>query len=327
MRIGVTGGTGFVGRALVRRLLSENADVQILARPSRNADALISCGVRVIPGDLRDEAAIAQLAKGADVVYHCAARVESYGSRAEFFETNVNGTERVLKACLAVGVRRVVYLSSITVYGLVNPGEHIDENSPYDDRPDQRDNYAQSKILADQFATAFGRNTGLPLTIVRPGIVYGPGRSLPIGLLGFRAGSVNVVFGDPANRFPLNYVQNLVDALHLVAKLDRPGLQQFNLVDDDELTLAQYHQAKTLVDGTRPLYFAGRSVLIAASVSDAARRLFPREGSALSTHQVKRALQNRLYVSHHIREEAGWAPRVSLLDALRASLAPTSTTK
>ena len=122
------------------------------------------------------------------------------------------------------------------------------------------------------------------------------------------------MFGDPANRFPLNYVQNLVDALHLVAKLDRPGLQQFNLVDDDELTLAQYHQAKTLVDGTRPLYFAGRSVLFAASVSDAARRLFPREGSALSTHQVKRALQNRLYVSHHIREEAGWAPRVSPLD-------------
>jgi nucleoside-diphosphate-sugar epimerase len=322
MRIGVTGATGFVGGALARRLLDEQADIQVLARPSRNTDDLKARGARVIRGDLTDEKAVAQLAKGADLVYHCAAKVDSPGTKAEFINTNVNGTERVLRACLEAGVRRVVYLSSIAVYGLVKSGEHIDETMSYDDQAQQRDYYAQSKIMADQFAASFSRSSQLPLTILRPGIVYGPGRLLPIGLLGFRAGRVNIVFGNPSHRFPLNYLENLVDAMQLVASSSQAGLQQFNFVDDDDLTLATYHRIKTEVDATSPRFFPGWPVLSAASIVGASRRLLSIEGTALSTYQVKRALQDRLYVSLRIREDLGWTPRVSLPDALRASLAP-----
>jgi nucleoside-diphosphate-sugar epimerase len=322
MRIGVTGATGFVGGALVRRLLNEKADVQILARPSRNADDLEARGTRVIRGKLTDGMAVAQLVQGCDLVYHCAAKVDSPGTKAEFIDTNVNGTESVLRACLAEGVRRVIYLSSIAVYGLVKPGEQIDESTPYDNQPQQRDYYAQSKIMADQFAASLSRNSQLPLTILRPGIIYGPGRPLPIGLLGFRTGRINVIFGNPSHRFPLNYVENLVDALRLVAHRSQTGLEQFNLVDDDDLDLATYHRIKTEADGTTPLLLPGWPVLSVATFVGASNRLSSIEGSAMSTHQVRRALQDRLYVSRRIREDVGWTPRVSLSEALRASVAP-----
>lgn len=274
----------------------------------------------MIYGDFRDSEAVARLIAGSEVVYHCAAKVNSAGTLAEFVETNVTGTESILRACLAARVRRVVYLSSIAVYGLVKPGQSIDENTPYDEQSRSRDFYAQSKILADRFATEFSRTSGLPLTIVRPGIVYGPGSPLPVALMGFRAGRLNVVFGDRSNRFPLNYLENLVDALELLSNPGHAGSQQYNIVDNEALTLDSYHRARTEVGGTRPLFLPGWPVLAAASVLDVLRHALPVGSGPFSNHQVMRALQNRVYVTRRVREELGWTPRVSLKDALRESL-------
>jgi nucleoside-diphosphate-sugar epimerase len=322
MRIGVTGATGFIGRALVRRLLAQGSDVQVLARPSPGAAQIEAIGARVVTGDLRDKPAIARLVMGTDVVYHLAAMVDSPGTKAAFIEANLNGTENVLEACLAGGVRRVVYASSIAVYGLAKPGEPIDENTSFDDQPERRDLYAQSKILADQFAMSFSRKTGLPLTVIRPGIVFGSGKPLPIGLLGFHAGKTNFVFGARANRFPIIYVENLVDALQLAAQPDRAEPQQFNIVDDDNLTLASYHQSKSQLDGTTAIFLPGWPVRFVASIVGAASRVLPIAGGALSAHQVERALQDRSYLTRRIRAELGWKPRISLSDALRRSLDP-----
>ena len=101
----------------------------------------------------------------------------------------MGGTERVLTACLRHGVGRVVYASSLAVYGPVASGERIDEDTPYDESPHLRDFYAESKIVADQFVVYVRtRSNALPITIIRPGIIYGPGKPLPVGLLGFTLG-------------------------------------------------------------------------------------------------------------------------------------------
>ena len=100
MRVCVTGGTGFLGAALVQELLAREVPVRVLARPSRRADALESQGAEVVRGDLADADCIARAVQGADVVYHLAAKVDTPGSRADFLEANVAGTERVLNACL-----------------------------------------------------------------------------------------------------------------------------------------------------------------------------------------------------------------------------------
>jgi nucleoside-diphosphate-sugar epimerase len=317
VRVCVTGGTGFLGAALVQDLLVRGIPVRVLARPSQRTDLLETQGAEVVRGGLEDPDCIARAVEGADTVYHLAAMVDTRGRRADFLETNVAGTERVLTACLQQGVGRVVYASSLAVYGPVPDGQRIDENTPHDDSPRLRDFYAQSKILADQFAVTFAQETTLPITVFRPGIVYGPGRPLPVGLLGFTLGSSSFVFGNPNHRIPLNYLENLLDAMQAAAQSGGGQLQQFNIVDDDELTLAKYHKAKTAVDKTVTHFFPGWPVRLAGPFAELAIRMLPEGGSVrFSKHQLNRALQDRWYDTRRIREETGWAPRVGLKDAL-----------
>jgi nucleoside-diphosphate-sugar epimerase len=321
MRACVTGGTGFIGSPLVHRLLAEGATVRVLARPSPRADALESTGAQVVRGQLGEPEATARAVEGADVVFHIAAKVNPPGKRIDFFETNSVGTECILKASLQGGVGKVIYLSSISIYGLVRSGERIDESTDYDPASQFRDYYAQSKIAADAFAVSFAQNTGLPVFILRPGLIYGPGRLLPLGLLGYSTGRTNIVFGNPRLRVPLNYTENLLDALQLVSKLPGKGMRQFNIVDDDGLTLGQYHAVLSEFQKKRTVYFPSWPLLVGVPVAEAVMRILPMERSAgAPLHQVKRAMQDRWYVTRRIREETGWAPKVSLRDAVRRTI-------
>jgi nucleoside-diphosphate-sugar epimerase len=332
-------------------VLAEGTPVRALARPSARVDELAAAGADVVRGDLGDAAAIARAVEGCDVVYHVAAMVEAPGDLVDFLDANRGGTERVFQAAVQHGVRHIIYTSSIAVYGLVRDAEIIDENTSYDERPELRDAYSQSKIQADAFAVSFATNlaarqelpeNGQPdnsaaqvhharstdeetnrrqcsITILRPGVIFGPGKRLPFGLLGFQAGKTSVIFGDRQNRIPLNYIENLVDAMQLAAQSRHGGLRQYIVLDDDELTLAQYHATRKEAQGTSTLFFSGAPVLAAARVAEALGLVKPGAGD-FSVRQVQRALQNRHYSTQRIRAELGWQPRVPLREALRVSL-------
>ncbi|MGA2902271.1 MAG: NAD(P)-dependent oxidoreductase [Candidatus Korobacteraceae bacterium] len=316
MRVCVTGGTGFLGSFLVRDLVAKRATVRVLARSSPRADALESAGAEVIRGDLSNPELISNAVSGADIVYHLAAKVGSPGRRNDYFETNVAGTERVLGACAQHGVGQLVYASSLAVYGPVNKGERIDEQTPLDDKPELRDAYAESKIAADRLVSSFALRTGLPTLIIRPGIIFGLGRPLPVGLMGFRLGRTNFVFGEPNHRIPLNYVENLVDAIVMAAACGK-GLRQFNVLDDDELTLGRYHEIRHAVDHSATRFSSGWPLFVASPFAEALRPLIAMGDTRLSRHQIRRALQNRWYDTSLIRAETGWAPRVSLREAVK----------
>ncbi|MFZ0314894.1 MAG: NAD(P)-dependent oxidoreductase [Candidatus Korobacteraceae bacterium] len=318
MRVCVTGGTGFLGGFLVRDLLAKGATVSVLARPSPRADALQAAGVEIVRGNLGDAESISHAVKGADIVYHLAAKVGA-AALQDYFETNVAGTERVLAACEQQGVGKFVYASSLAVYGPVAKGARIDEDTPFDGKPDLRDPYSQSKIAADRLVSSFARRTGLPTVILREGIIFGPGRALPIGIFAFRLGNTDVVFGNPRNRIPLNYVENLIDAMQ-VAAASGTGLRQFNVLDDDELTLAQYHQLKREIDHSSTRFSSAWPLYVASPMLEALRPIVPMGDLRLSTHQLRRALQNRWYDTHRIREQTGWVPRVSLRVALQRTV-------
>ena len=318
MNVCVTGGTGFVGGALVNRLLANGESVRVLARPSRRADALASQGVDVVCGDLRDGQAIARAFAGTDVVYHVGAKVGGRGGQTEYFETNVGGTQRVLQACLQQGVKRVVYISSIAVYGPMRGGDAINEDTPFDDAPSERDFYAQSKIEADRFAADFARKTWLALTILRPGIVFGPGRPLPVGLLGARLGKVGIVIGSRSQRIPLNYIENLVDAMELAAAAMDRGFRQYVVIDDENLTLGEYHSARDEVETGRTLFIPSWPVAMAAACL-----LLPAREGAFSRRQILRAIEDRKYDTRRIRAETMWVPSVSLKEAIRRTVAAT----
>jgi nucleoside-diphosphate-sugar epimerase len=265
-----------------------------------------------------DDDSIARAVRGADVVYHLAAKVGS-APRKDYFEVNVGGTERVIQSCAESGVGQFVYASSLAVYGPIKEGTRIDEGTPFDGQPHRRDPYSESKITADERVRAFAGKSGLPTLILREGIIFGPGRRLPAGLFAFRAGGTDVVFGRPANRFPLNYVENLVDAMQ-VAAAPGPGLREYNVLDDDELTLQRYHVLKRAADGSTTCFASGWPLYVASPFAEVLRPLLPMGDTRLSGHQLKRALQDRWYDTSKIRRQTGWAPRISLEVAIGKTL-------
>jgi dihydroflavonol-4-reductase len=318
MRVCITGATGFVGQALTKRLLASGAQIRALARPSPRADSLMSQGVEVILGDLNDTSALDRAVEDAEIVYHAAALVQGPWTRTQFVETNVEGTKQLLLACARKSVKHVVYLSSIAVYGPIKGREQIDELTPWDESPEKRDSYSNSKILADQFVTL----SDLPVTILRPGIIYGPGRPLPVALLGFELGNLNVVFGRRQNRFPLNYIENLIDAILLVSEPTGQRMRQYIVIDDDNLTLSQYHKFRSKSDRTRTVYLPGWPLQIGATVGAALIVALTR-GYVVRDfcgRQIRRALQDRHYSTRRIREELGWAPKIPLQDAIERTL-------
>ncbi len=321
MRVTVTGGTGFLGSYLVRDLLAAGETVRVLARPSPRADRLAAAGVEVIPGDLRDPASIVRGVKGADIVYHLAAKVGA-APRNDYFDTNVGGTENLLTACAQNGVGQLVYAGSLAVYGPISEGASIDEGTPFDDKPQLRDPYSESKIAADRLVSSFAKKNNLPTVILREGIIFGPGRRLPAGIFAFRLGNVDVVFGERTNHFPLNYVENLIDSMRAAA-VTGTGLREFNVLDDDDLTLGQYNHLKRSADGSTTYFASGWPLYAASPFTEALRGIVPMGDTRLSRHQLQRSLQNRRYDTSCIRRETGWTPRVSLAEGIRRTLKRT----
>jgi dihydroflavonol-4-reductase len=181
VRAFVTGGTGFIGGRLVRKLRERGDDVVALVRSPDKALELERLGVRLVKGDLTDVDAIRRGVDGADAAFHGAAIYKvgiPKSERERMFESNVRGTERVLDAAIQAGLPRIVYLSTVNVFGNTN-NDVVDESY---ERPgnDFLSYYDETKYEAHQVA----RNRiakGAPIVIVQPGGVYGPGDHSEIG--------------------------------------------------------------------------------------------------------------------------------------------------
>jgi dihydroflavonol-4-reductase len=166
----VTGGTGMVGRAIVRALLARGRSVCVLARDPERARALFGATVSIAVGDLGAPASLRRACDGVGEIYHAAAELGFRdGSGAEIYETNVEGTRRLLEAAQESGVSQLVYTSSVAVYG-----EHLVQGATEQTPANPSSAYGISKVRAERLIQeAVGR--GLRGMILRPCIVYGAG--------------------------------------------------------------------------------------------------------------------------------------------------------
>jgi dihydroflavonol-4-reductase len=178
MRTFVTGATGFVGGAIVRRLLAAGHTVRALVRPGTNTRQLDGLPVERVSGDLSDQAALHQGIAGCEWVLHVAALYAYWGySWDQFYQTNVEGTRRVLEAACEENVQRIVYTSSIATLGIPRDGSPGDEETPVT-LDDMIGFYKRSKYLAEEVAHDFIRQ-GLPVVIVNPAAPVGVGDHKP----------------------------------------------------------------------------------------------------------------------------------------------------
>jgi dihydroflavonol-4-reductase len=176
MKVFVTGGTGFIGGEIVRQLRGRGDDVVCLVRNPEKGKAAAALGCELVAGDLGDEAAIGAGMTGCDAVIHAAAIYEvgvPAKERPAMWEANVAGTERVMKAALAAKVPRIVYVSTVGVFGNTDK-KVVDESYEH---PEQSftSYYEETKLEAHKIVKRMIAEQDLPAIIVQPGGVYGPG--------------------------------------------------------------------------------------------------------------------------------------------------------
>jgi nucleoside-diphosphate-sugar epimerase len=182
VKVFLTGGTGFIGGHIARRLRERGDEVRALVRDPDKAESLAAAGCDLIPGDLDDEAAIDRGIDGADAAIHGAAIYEVGVPRSRhraMYEANVGGTERVLRAALAARTPRVVYVSTVAAFGNTH-GEVVDESYRHPGRK-FTSYYEQTKYEAHQIAKRLIADEDLPCVIVQPGAVYGPNDHSAVG--------------------------------------------------------------------------------------------------------------------------------------------------
>ncbi len=255
MRAFVTGAAGFLGQRLVRRLLGQDAVVRCLVRAGHDVESFRrdvrpdgprSGRLEVCEGSLGRPESFAGALEGCDVIYHVAAAMG--GGTAGLFLNNVVATRELLRRCSAARAGRFVLVSSLAVYGTsdLRPGDVLDEQCPLDTEPHRRDPYSYSKVEQERVAREVCVAENLPLVVVRPGVIYGPGRDCLTARVGLRVGPVLVKMGG-RQRLPYTFVDNCADAVYLAGTARGVEGEAFNVVDDDPPTgrelLKRYRRA------------------------------------------------------------------------------------
>lgn len=257
MRLFVTGASGFLGAAVVDAAVARGHDVvQLVRRPSSRPagppeDGTGSTGraagagspgfVVDVIGDVRDPRGWEAQLDGIDAVVHLAAAKQ--GDFHTQFASTVLGTEALLGAMERQRVTRLVHISTFSVYDYraLPVGSLLDEASPIEARPTDRDDYAQTKLVQERLVRDFAVAGGA-VTIVRPGAVYGPGNLWNGGLAAVLPGGLGLAFS-PRGRLKLTYVENCAEAIVLASERDEAIGTTIDVVDDDLPTQQEYAAA------------------------------------------------------------------------------------
>jgi nucleoside-diphosphate-sugar epimerase len=300
-RWAITGGSGFLGLHLARRLLEEGHEVRTLDIEPLDEE-LAAAGVEGIVGDVRDSSAAERLARGVDVLVHSAAALPIQGSTATIQSINVDGTATVLATAAAAGVRRVLFISSTAVYGV--PRVHpIREEAPLV----PIGAYGRSKIEAEGLCSQFGQR-GLEHVIIRPKTFVGPERLGVFEILfdWIREGRRIYTIGSGRNRYQLLAVEDLVDAVvragsrPVAGRIFNIGAREFATVREDLQALIDHAGSTSRV-----------TPMPARPVQAILRALELLRVSPLAEWHYKTADKDSYVAIDRAEAELDWTPRYS----------------
>jgi len=307
----VTGGTGFVGDAVAQRLRSENCTVRTLVRRNSDTAALAAAGCEVRTGDITDAASVGEAMAGVDAAVHYAAFASDWGPREKFVEVNVEGSRHIFDAALDSGVKRLVHISTSDVFGITTDGRVIDDSFPLKGTGFP---YSDTKAEADRMAIACAQERGLPVAVIRPMWIYGPGdRTFLPELVDAMRKHEMVFFGSSRNTIPLCYIDNLVDAIVLALTRDE-AVGQGYLVGDG--AVVNWQELTDLLADRLDLPRVKRTIPlpVAKAVAVGAETLAKIERStkrpALTRYELEIGGRDMHYSNAKIVRELGFSPRV-----------------
>jgi len=260
----VTGATGFIGGHVARLLRERGDDVVALVRSPEKAGALRDLGCELIEGDLSSDDAIRSGAEGADAVFHVGAVYKVGIPKSEheaMYDSNVRGTERVLDAAIAAGVPRIVYVSTVAVFGDTH-GEVVDE-SYRRTGDDFTSYYDETKFLAHQVAEDRIAK-GAPIVVVQPGGVYGPDDHSELGNVIDQTAKGKL----PAKMFPeggfmLCHVEDIAKGILLAH--DKGQIGEAYVLSGEKRTLGEVIDETAAIAGRKPPRFTMPAIVLKAS--------------------------------------------------------------
>jgi dihydroflavonol-4-reductase len=309
MKSFVTGGAGFLGSTVVRRLVARGDEVIALARSEQAATTLTRLGAVPVRGDITDARQLDQFLNDVDVLFHAAGAYRigiKESEHEEMFKVNVDGTTIVLDAAITAGVKRIVYVSTVGVFGNTH-GKVVDETYERPDR-DFLSYYDATKYMAHRVAV--GRQAaGAPVVIVQPGAIYGPGDHSELGAqIEQAARGKYSIRAFPELGFTMSYIDDVGDGVLLAQEKGKDGE---SYVLGGEVT-----RLGDVVDAVADLTGHKRArIKVPSTVFQAIQPLGPLVGRVTGTgpnlHEVIRASKDVTYwaTSAKAEHELGYAPR------------------
>jgi nucleoside-diphosphate-sugar epimerase len=304
----VTGGSGFIGGALIRRLVADRWDVHALVRSEASAQKVTALGAHAIAGDLADLPSMAVGAQYCEVAFHCAAHLGDWGTREEFERGNVQGTRNALAAAHQAGLRRFVHVGTEAVLLAGQPLVEVDERAPL--RFDSPALYSSTKARAEE-AVIEANHNGLETVVVRPRFVWGRGDTTLLPLLtdSVRSGRFAWI-GGGHHRTSTTHIENTVHGLMLAARRGAPAGVYF-VTDGEPVVFRDFITRLLATQGIdAPTRSVPTSVARAvAATSEAAWRLLPLPGRPPLTRLTVwvSGLETTIDITR-AREELGYAP-------------------
>lgn len=237
MTILVTGAGGFLGGHVIDLLIARGERPRALLLPDEPLPGPSAAVLDVHRGDVRDPWRLRSALRGVDCVVHCAAKTGPWGSYDEYASINVRAVEDLVRAAMSAGVRRVVHVSSVTVHGN-DVGGDANEDTPFKEEPNP---YSASKVAAERLLREMIDREGAPVTIVRPGWIYGPRDSASFGRVAARIeGRHMFLLGRGLNHLPLIYVRDAARGVLLAAEAVHAVGRTYVLVNPEPVTQRAY---------------------------------------------------------------------------------------
>jgi 2-alkyl-3-oxoalkanoate reductase len=325
----VTGANGFLGRYVVAEALRRGHRVQALVRSRAQAQRhewASDANVELTEADLRSTQGLANALSGADCILHLAA-AKSGDMYAQYAGTVV-ATENLLEAMIKAGTRRIVAVSSLSVYDYLQIAnfDTVDEDSPVEANAFERDEYAHTKLVQERLIREHATKHDWDWTVLRPGVIWGKG-NLWTARLGVKVGRRVWVRTGGAARLPLTYVENCAEAVVLAAETSVAHGQVFNVIDDEQPTQRQF--VKLLKRESAPdavIVPVPLTVMRAVATSaDLTNRLLFKRRAKIPGLFIPARLEARCrplsFANQKVKSFLAWSPRYPLAEAMRRSVA------
>lgn len=315
MRVLVTGGTGFTGSALVKRLLNEGHEVIALDyKEGIQFDSLRSMGAKTFIGTVTDKKIVERCMEGVDIVFHLAAAFRELNvPDGYYYDVNVNGTRNVLDAAYINGVKKFIYCSTCGVHGNI-------ENPPAnEDAPiAPADYYQRTKYEAEPIVKGYA-NKGMKTVILRPAAIYGPGDPERFFMIFKRVAKGSFpMFGSGDTLYHPLYIDNLIDAFMICMELDKGNGREYLIADEEYFPIKEIVKkvgealdipVKINYYPVMPIVIAGHIVEKVCKPLGIAPPIFPR--------RVDWYRQNRAFDITRAKKELGYIPKIGLDEGLR----------